>query len=256
MFLRDIPCRLCLFTRPTCWLSLTPTVMECRDEFYNALGQNWLRVCDVGPRKFAPADFWMIPTLILAAGASSRMRGSDKLLEPVDGLPLLRLQIDRAAALGGLVYVALSKNSGPRFDIVTAAGAIPLIVPEAAEGIGGSLRGAVCRLPPCDAFMLMLADLPDIQTTDLQAVVAAYETQPACLIWRGATPDSRAGHPIIFSATLRPLFEDLEGDTGAGPIIKTLSGKTCLVPFADDRARLDLDTPEDWTAWRCQFFDR
>ena len=33
----------------------------------------------------------MIPILILAAGASRRMRGQDKLLQVVDGMPLLRL---------------------------------------------------------------------------------------------------------------------------------------------------------------------
>ena len=42
----------------------------------------------------------MIPILILAGGASSRMQGRDKLLEDVDGVPLLRKQVLIAAATG------------------------------------------------------------------------------------------------------------------------------------------------------------
>ena len=49
----------------------------------------------------------MIPILIPAAGASSRMHGTDKLLEPVDGMPLLRAQIAKARSVSGQVMVAL-----------------------------------------------------------------------------------------------------------------------------------------------------
>ena len=47
----------------------------------------------------------MIPIVILAAGASSRMRGRDKLLELVDGVALLRRQVERALNTGAKVFV-------------------------------------------------------------------------------------------------------------------------------------------------------
>ena len=37
--------------------------------------------------------------LFLAAGASSRMRGSDKLLKAIKGVPLLQLTLDEALEL-------------------------------------------------------------------------------------------------------------------------------------------------------------
>ncbi|TNF57528.1 MAG: nucleotidyltransferase family protein, partial [Rhodobacteraceae bacterium] len=58
-----------------------------------------------------------IPILILGAGASSRMEGLDKLLQPVDGLPLIRRQAEIALRAGiGPVLVALPPAPHPRHD--------------------------------------------------------------------------------------------------------------------------------------------
>ena len=192
----------------------------------------------------------MIPILILAAGTASRMRGADKLLEDVGGEPLLRKQTRMALALGEPVYVALHANAAARHAVIADLPATVLMVPEAAEGMGGSLRGAVGQLPPCDAFMVLLGDLVALEVDDLHAVMAARQRQPDHLIWRGATEDGKPGHPILFDASLRDSFASLTGDSGGESLVKPLRDKTCLVRFADDRARLDLDTPEDWAAWR------
>ena len=63
--------------------------------------------------------------VLLAAGASRRMRGADKLLEPVDDEPLLRRQARAALASGvGPVAVSCGSNFGgllvPLVKIMTA----------------------------------------------------------------------------------------------------------------------------------------
>lgn len=192
----------------------------------------------------------MIPILILAAGTSSRMRGRDKLLEIVQGKPLLRLQVQRAQATGHPVYVALASAEHPRNAVITGTGATPLFVPEAAEGMSGTMREAVTALPQAAAFMMILGDLVALETSDLTAVLDARTTHPDHLIWRGATTDGSPGHPIIFDQSLRPKFTTLSGDGGGETLVRPLKSRTYLVPFADDRARLDLDTPDDWATWR------
>ncbi len=192
----------------------------------------------------------MIPILILAGGTSSRMAGRDKLLEPVGGVPLLRVMADRAVATGHPVFVALPADAPDRVAALAGAGVTILRLPEAAEGMSGTLRAGVAALPACRAFLVLLADLPDLTTADLRAVIAAWETDPARPVWRGATPDGRAGHPILFDAGLRPRFADLSGDAGGAAIAGPLADRTGLVRFADNRARRDLDTPADWRAWR------
>lgn len=194
----------------------------------------------------------MIPILILAAGGSTRMRGADKLLEPVGGVPLLRVQAERALATGHPVFIALPRADHPRAAVLDGLDATILTVPQAAEGMSGSMRGAVAQLPDAPAFMIVLADLVALETSDMQAVLAAHTGQPDHLIWRGATAEGKPGHPIIFDASLRPAFQALHGDTGGDPIVRSLADHTCLVPLPGNRARLDLDTPEDWQAWRAQ----
>ena len=54
-----------------------------------------------------------MPVIVLAAGSSSRMRGADKLLETVEGEPLLRRLVRIGAAVGP-VHAALPPPPHPR----------------------------------------------------------------------------------------------------------------------------------------------
>ena len=190
----------------------------------------------------------MIPVLILAAGQSRRMRGADKLMQDVDSKPLLRRQIEIAAPIG-TVYVALPDLTHARATALNGTSAIPFGIAESNEGIGGTLRGAVSRMPK-GPFMLLLGDLISLLTNDLRGIIDVLDKHPDHLVWRGATPDGKGGHPIIFHESLIPEFAKLSGDTGGETIVKPLKSRTYLHLFPDNRARHDLDTPEEWAAWR------
>lgn len=192
----------------------------------------------------------MIPILILAAGQSRRMRGRDKLLEDVGGVPLLRRQIEMAKGTGQQVFVAVPPDAMARRAIIDESKATPLISADADEGLSASLRSGVAQLPDAPAFLVMLGDLVALETADLVAVLDARDSAPDALIWRGTTADGKPGHPILFDASLRPAFADLAGDKGADPLVQRYASNTHLVALPDARARFDLDTPEDWDAWR------
>ena len=191
----------------------------------------------------------MMPVLILAAGQSARMRGADKLLQMVHGQPLLRHVTQQACATSNDVYVALPDPPGGRLTALDGLKVTPLITPDAAEGMSGTLRSTVAQLPASTAFMVVLSDLPDLTADDLKALQQAYHAHPDHVIWRGATSNGRPGHPIIFDASLRPQFAHLHGDGGGETLVNPLRDRTHLTRIGD-RARRDLDTPEDWAAWR------
>lgn len=191
--------------------------------------------------------------LILAAGQSRRMRGRDKLLEEVDGTPLLARQASRAARVAETVLVALPPHPHPRYATLEGLGVTALTIPDSAEGMGGTLRGAVARLPAqCSGVLVLLADLPEITEQDLQSVLAARILAPDALIWRGSTEDGRPGHPILFDRQVFPDFEALNGDEGGQSLIRRYKDHVHLVPLPGAHARRDLDTPEDWDAWRAE----
>ncbi|WP_246035873.1 nucleotidyltransferase family protein [Aliishimia ponticola] len=191
-----------------------------------------------------------IPILILAGGASRRMAGRDKLTETVDGVPLLRLQAERALRVSKDVNVLMRPGRPDRKQALEGLDVNVIVSPHALEGMGGSLRTGIEALDDRPCVLLMLADLIDINARDLRMVIEARTTAPNALIWRGATQDNRPGHPVLFDRAVFADLKRLEGDSGGQEVMKAHADRVVLVPLPGDAARTDLDTPEDWARWR------
>lgn len=191
----------------------------------------------------------MIAILILAAGRAARMRGGDKLLEEVDGAPCLTVLCNRALASGAEVFAVIPDGDHPRATALPAR-VRPVPAPDADLGMAHSIRAGIAALPPgTEAAMILPGDMPEIETADMQAMIAAFSTTPSQIL-QAATQDGAPGHPILFASTLFPEFETLTGDTGARRVIEAHRADWTLFPLPGQRARQDLDTPEDWAAWR------
>lgn len=192
--------------------------------------------------------------IILAAGAAARMRGGDKLLEDVDGEPLLRRQARMARAVTqGPVIIALPPKPHPRYNVLRDLAVTCLPVAAANEGMGASFRTATQALPPdCACSMYLLGDMPDLRVDDLKTMRQAVDLTSQNLIWRGSSETGTPGHPIVFRAALFEALTALEGDTGARDVVASAGARVQLVPLPGNRATLDLDTPEEWAAWRAR----
>lgn len=189
--------------------------------------------------------------LVPAAGASRRMGGRDKLLEHVDGRPLLRRQAERAIATGTQVVVLLPARDHPRAAALGGLGLRRQPVPDAAEGMGATLRAGIKTLPPgTRGVMVLPADMPDLETDDLVAVIARFLAEGAAVPVRAAGEDGRAGHPVLFPEACFDALSGLSGDVGARPVLEAWPGPVPTVPRPGSRALTDLDTPEAWAAWR------
>jgi molybdenum cofactor cytidylyltransferase len=190
--------------------------------------------------------------LILAAGASSRMRGADKLLEPVAGQPLLRHIAQVAMATGCPVTVTLPPDRPARDAALLGLDLRHLPIPDAAEGMSRSLVRAVADLGAAgqeDGLMILPADMPGFTTAALSDLVAHFKADPS-LILRGGTEDGQPGHPAIFPRALWPALAQVTGDEGGRSVLRQNQGRVRVVPLPGPMAILDLDTPEDWAAWR------
>ncbi|WGV16726.1 nucleotidyltransferase family protein [Fuscovulum ytuae] len=187
--------------------------------------------------------------LLLAAGASSRMRGGDKLLEQVDGVAQLT-RIARAALSTGLpVHVALPPDRPARQAALDGLAVHLVIVPDPSLGMAESLKAGLAALPPEAGCMLLLADLPDITAADLATLCDHWRAEPEAIL-RGAAADGTPGHPVCFPPDLRDDLMTLRGDEGARSVLVRHRARLRLIPLPDLHATADLDTPEDWAAWR------
>lgn len=190
----------------------------------------------------------MIAILILAAGASSRMRGGDKLLEPVGGTACLSVLVKRALSSGFATYVVVPDLDHPRAQAASGASLIP--APDAHLGMAHSLSAGLKALPETvRAAIILPGDMPEIQTGDLMAVAEAHRKTGKGIL-QASTDQGEPGHPILFAAKYFAAMSALQGDRGAWSIIQAHQSDWLTLPLKDGRARLDLDTPEDWAAWR------
>lgn len=189
----------------------------------------------------------MIPTLLLAAGQSSRMGTRDKLLEQVDGVPILARLADRALQ-SGPVFVTIPTEDHPRRIVLPKAAQVVVVSGQMSD----SIKAGIAALPDDTTGVLILpADMPDITADDIRKVLEVARTSNAPIV-RACTEDGRAGHPIYFAARTFTRFAGLTGDRGAARITAELEQQTQFVPLQGNRARLDLDTPEDWAAYNAR----
>ncbi|MDT8855622.1 NTP transferase domain-containing protein [Paracoccaceae bacterium Fryx2] len=186
--------------------------------------------------------------VILAAGSSSRMRGADKLMETIGGIPQIRRAALAGQATGCPVAVTLPTDRPARARALAGLAVTLIPVPDAAEGIAASIRAAEGTLPP-GPLLLLLADLPEIAAADLAMMLAAFRETPGSIL-RAGSAAGKPGHPVIFPAWARADLAALSGDAGARDLLARHAGRTRLVALPGNAAVTDLDTPEDWAAWR------
>jgi len=191
-----------------------------------------------------------IAILILAAGRSSRMGGRDKLLEEIDGTTLLARVTKRALATGMQVVVTVPDANHPRANLVKTGLASMVPVPDRDEGMAASIRAGVKALQHEEtAVMILPADMPDLQTSDLRALSMAFAKRPNNIL-RATSADGTPGHPVIFPSDLLTALTKVTGDSGARSVIRANQDRLQTLSLPGNRAVCDLDTPQDWAKWR------
>ena len=184
----------------------------------------------------------MILGILLAAGAARRM-GCDKLELPWRGSTVLSSTLARWTAVQELDEIWLVRRQHspeiqlPRVRTLFNAGAD--------EGMGSSLRLAAQSAPPhCEAVVVGLADMPEIGSDTISALVEAWRRfGPAGIV--APVLGAQRGHPVVFGAAHFPALQALVGEGGARSILRDHADDLHLVDVDDPGILLDLDTPAD-----------
>jgi molybdenum cofactor cytidylyltransferase len=182
------------------------------------------------------------------------MQGRDKLLEDVHGEPALR-RAARALLESGAdeVVAVLRPDDAARAEALAGLGVRPVENPQAAEGMAASIRaGLAAARPDADAVLLALGDMPEIGAEHVDRLLAAFDPGEGRAIVRATDEEGRPGHPVLFGRRFFESLGRLSGDEGAREILKANASFVVDVPTPGRGARLDLDTPEAWAAWRAE----
>ena len=196
----------------------------------------------------------MTPLIAIpAAGMSSRMKGRDKLLVPIEGIPLLRRQTNAALATGLNVLVLIRPDDTERRDALPNDPKLQIsTVSDAAEGMAATLRSAAAAANN-QPLLILLPDVPGVTTEDIQCVLTAFADHQGTKVVRASDAEGRPGTPICLPANVLSRFLTLKGDEGGRAALK--AEEVELIRFNTNRATRDLNTPEDWAEWRAEHAD-
>ena len=195
-----------------------------------------------------------VEVLLLAAGSSRRMRGRDKLLETVGGEPLLRRTVSAALkSRAERIHVVMQPENAGRDAALDGLDVHQVISPEWQEGMAASIRAGMAELSEdCDAVVIALADMPEVNAAHIDCLTAAYDAGEAREICRAVAADGTPGLPVLFGRRFFESLASLKGDRGARDVIKDASEFLVDVPTEGQGAVIDLDTPEAWNRWRTE----
>ena len=194
------------------------------------------------PRKIPPGP--RIAALLLAAGQSRRM-GSNKLLEEIDGVPMVARTAQRLLASRARPIVAVTGNQAEAVD--AALGRLPVERvhnPAFAEGLSTSLkRGLAALTDDVDGVVVCLADMPLIAGRDIDRLVAAFSPLEGRAIIV-PTRRGKRGNPVLWARRFFPEITELAGDVGAKHLIGEHADLVFEVEMDSDSVLVDIDTPD------------
>lgn len=181
---------------------------------------------------------------ILLCGGSATRFGSDKLLAPLRGLPLVCHSARALVAGVGNALAIIPPGAAALRRALENAGCDILETSDTRRGLGASLAAAVAASENSPGWIVALGDMPFIRPETIASVCAALEA--GALIAAPILAGSGArGHPVGFAGALRTELAALDGDEGARAVIER-HGEALAKLEVDDRGIVaDIDVPAD-----------
>ncbi|HVZ19727.1 MAG TPA: nucleotidyltransferase family protein [Vicinamibacterales bacterium] len=195
----------------------------------------------------------MLPAIVLAGGASSRMGQPKALLPAPDGLPfVVRIvrTLEQAGALDVVVVTGFEHAS--IVEALAAAGAPGTRVVRNPDPARGQLSSLWCGLDAIDtsaaAVLMTLIDVPLIQPSTVSAVVARWQATGAPIV--RPLFDGRRGHPVVFDRAVFDALRTAPIEKGARAVVEAYRAESVDVAVDDPGCIADVDTMDDYRRLR------
>ena len=186
-----------------------------------------------------------VTALVLAAGRSSRMGPTNKLLAEVNGAPLVARAVDAALASQAANVIVVTGHQGESVARVLSDRPVTFVHnPAFAEGLSSSLRAGLAAVPSeSDAVVVCLGDMPRVASAVIDRLIAAYsplEGRAICV----PTTHGKQGNPVLWDRAFFTEMAGLTGDAGAKRLIGQHADRLCEVSVEDAGILYDVDTPD------------
>jgi molybdenum cofactor cytidylyltransferase len=189
-----------------------------------------------------------LAAIVLAAGAARRF-GGDKLSADFLGKPLVwhAIRAARAAPVERVVVVCSPALMLPEWPGAPAIEPVRI----ASDALSASLKAGIGAVAWADGAFVCLGDMPLLPDGVGQALAGRLGTNFAAV----PRHQGRPGHPVLLSRRAFAEIALLEGDEGAGRLLKSRDD-IAWVEVHDPGILLDVDRTEDRALLRDQAIAR
>ena len=195
----------------------------------------------------------MISSILLAAGESSRMKGENKLIKKIKGIPLINYSIKNILASSvDEIVVVTGYESEKVENIIGKHKKIKFVYnKDFKNGISSSIKKGLNTISnKAEAFFICLGDMPNVNQNIYNKLIKSrfnynkklrLEHKKEIII---PTFDGKNGNPVLFSKFMKDKIMLIEGDSGAKNIIELNKNKVLNVSFDNEAVILDFDIQE------------
>ena len=192
----------------------------------------------------------MISALILAAGESIRMGKQNKLLLPLGGETLMvKLVKSVCSSNVDQVLVVIGHEAE---KISRELKDLPLIFVKNSnfrKGMTSSIKSGIEKVSlDCDGFLICMADMPLINSTEINTLLNAYfqkrvkgEKLIVVPVFQG-----QSGNPVLFSCEFRNEILEHKKESGCKNVIMNNYEYVKEIEMDNDNILVDVDTMEDF----------
>ena len=183
-----------------------------------------------------------VALLVMAGGVSRRFADADKLTVDLHGRPLGLHTPARLAPMPWRQRLAVARP--PLAAALTHEG-FAVVAPVSGNGLGDNLALGARHVEAASAVLIVLADMPFVTTTHIQAMLRA--AAPEAIVTTRS--DAVRSPPVLIGRAYFEALRGLTGDQGARAIFP-LAGANVIDIDATADAIADIDTHDDLERWR------
>ena len=185
--------------------------------------------------------------LVLAAGLSTRMQAFKPLM-PLRGKTLIENTIDSVFSSGAKQVVVVTGHRAEELEpLLRERYADRVIIARnqdyAKTDMLCSVRIGCEKMPVCDAFFLLPGDMPVVQESTFQTIMAQRTSDLGVIF---PTLDGYRKHPPLVDFRLIPEILGYQGEGGLRGLWNQLESMIQTVPVDDVGVWTDLDTRQDY----------
>jgi len=185
-----------------------------------------------------------IAAIVLAAGLSRRYGPENKLLQLIDGVPMIWRVVDTIGRSMVDKIMVVTGHQAKEIETALAGIANLNLVhnPEFEKGMSTSISIGIKSLGEVDACLICLGDLPHLTPKDYDRLIQLFNSEKSTERIMIPTFQGRKGHPVVFGSTFFNELRNLQPtDQGARNLIVKHKSLVKEIEMATNGILTDID---------------